>query len=121
MNDGNTIWLELRMRERVWLFGMEEGGQPLGVGSGWCTDVRIDDARVALVQFELARAEHEIWLRPRGPESVRLNTARAREPRRLTRRSMIEFLEYELELVLHTQQPRRETRISPVCVSGVVR
>ena len=101
----NPIWVELRFLGRKSLFELEEKGRPLGIGSGLCTDLRINDAKVALVHCELTRAGDSVWLVPTGSADVRLNAAHVGESCPLPARAVIEFLEHEIEVVIHTRLP----------------
>jgi hypothetical protein len=104
------IWVELWFRGQRLLVELEDHGRPLGVGSGFCSDLRIDDARVALVHCELIRVGDSIWLVPSGSADVRLNAAHVGKGRVLPERGVIEFLEYEILVVLHVGAARRSAR-----------
>ena len=116
--DRNLIWLELRFMGRSHWFEMEHGGRPVGVGSGLCSDVRIDGAGVGLVHFEFLRMGDAIWLMPNDFAHVRLNAAHLGTALPLPRRrSLVEFLSYEIEVVLHSRAPTSEylrSRNAPV-------
>ncbi|MGC4088021.1 MAG: FHA domain-containing protein [Polyangiaceae bacterium] len=90
---------------RASLFEMFEGSRPLGVGSGLCSDLRIDGAGVAMVHLELSRSGDSIWLSPRADGDVRVNAAHVGGSCKLSQRSLIEFLEHEIEVLLHTNMP----------------
>jgi len=105
LQNWNPIWVELRFMGRKSVFEFHETGRPLGIGSGLCTDLRINDAKVALVHCELMRASDSIWLVPAGSADVRLNAAHVGEACALPERSVIEFLDHEIEVVIHTRMP----------------
>ncbi|HET9957933.1 MAG TPA: FHA domain-containing protein [Polyangiaceae bacterium] len=98
-------WLELRYRGRTLMFEVTEGARPLTLGAGLCCDLRVDGAGVALVQFELARQSGKVWLVPKPAAHVRVNAAHVGQPRELSTRSVIEFLEHEIEVLLHARFP----------------
>jgi hypothetical protein len=60
MKDQGRIWVELRFMGRGSLFEMCEGGRPLGIGSGLCSDLRIDGASMTIVHLELVRRDNAI-------------------------------------------------------------
>jgi hypothetical protein len=106
------IWVELRFRGRSSVLEMPSGGRPLFIGSGLCSDLRIDCKFVAMVHLELVRSGDEVWLWVRGDGEVRSNAARVGESCRLPERAVVEFSEHELEILTHTKSPpnfRRRT------------
>ncbi len=104
-NVQGRIWVELRFLGRGSLFEMADGGRPLGIGSGLCSDLRIDSAGVALAHLELARRGDEVWLLLRGNGDVRMNAAHVGAACPVPRRAVIEFLDLEIEVLLHTEAP----------------
>lgn len=105
MQSGRSIWAELRFRGRTSYFEFYDEGRPLGIGSGWCSDLRIFDAKVGLVHCELRREGECVVIVPAGSADVRLNAAHVGPRAVLPPRSLIEFLEHEIEVVLHTRVP----------------
>lgn len=102
---GSPIWLELRYLNRSAVFELTEGSRPLSIGSGLCSDLRIAGPGVALVHFEIARNGGFVWLVTKPAAHVRLNAAHVGHPRVLTERSVIEFLQHEIEIILHKRVP----------------
>ncbi len=100
-----AIWLELRFLGRSSVFEMVDGGRPLGIGSGLCSDLRIDGVGVEMVHLELVRSGDVIWLVPRTAGDVRLNAAHIGRPCGLPLRAVVEFLEHEIEILIHPDSP----------------
>lgn len=105
MKDQGRIWVELRFMGRASLFEMHDGGRPLGIGSGLCSDLRIDSVGVAIVHLELVRRGSAIWLLLRGDSDVRLNAAHVGAACQVPWRAVVEFLDLEIEVLLHTELP----------------
>lgn len=101
-----SIWVELRFLGRKSFFELHDGGRPLGIGSGWCNDLRIHDPKVALVHCELTRDGDSICVVPTGSADVRLNAAHVGASAVLPSRSVIEFLDHEIQVILHAELPR---------------
>ncbi len=103
--DQGRIWVELRFMGRGSLFEMCSDGRPLGIGSGLCSDLRIDSAGVAMVHVELVRRGDVIWLVLRAEGDVRMNAAHVGAACPVPRRAVIEFLDLEIEVLLHSEAP----------------
>jgi len=99
------IWVELRFMGRSSLFEMHDGARPLGIGSGLCSDLRIDAPGVAMVHVELARRGDTIWLWLRAAGDVRMNAAHVGASCRVPPRAVVEFLDQEIEVLMHTKLP----------------
>jgi hypothetical protein len=104
MKNHVRIWVELRFMGRSSVFEMTDGGRPLGIGSGLCSDLRIDGPGVAMVHLELERSGNAIWLLPRTGGDVRVNAAHVRACR-LPPRAVVEFLDQEIEVLMHSELP----------------
>ncbi len=102
------IWVELRFLGRRSWFELHEGSRPLGIGSGWCTDLRILDPHVALVHCELVREGYSVRVLPTGSADVRLNAAHVGASALLPERCLLEFLGHEIGVVLHARLPHFE-------------
>jgi hypothetical protein len=105
MKDQGRIWVELRFMGRGALFEMSDGGRPLGIGSGLCSDLRIDSPGVAMVHLELVRRGDVIWLLLRADGDVRMNAAHVGAACQVPWRAVIEFLDLEIEVLLHSEAP----------------
>lgn len=105
MQSETSIWVELRFMGRTSYFELRKEGRPLGIGSGWCTDLRIHDAKVGLVHCELRREGNAVVIVPTGSADVRLNAAHVGARTTLPGRCLVEFLEHEIEVVLHIGVP----------------
>lgn len=116
MQSPSSVWVELLFQGRSSFVELHEGGRPLSIGSGWCTDLRIQDANVGLVHCEVVFENRVVYVRPTGSADVRLNAAHVGAGVALPERCMIEFLGHEIEVVLHVRRPvrvaapRRKTR-----------
>lgn len=107
MQSPSSLWVELFFQGRASFVELQEGGRPLGIGSGWCADLRISDAKVAVVHCEIVFDERVVCLRPTGHADVRLNAAHVGAGVALPERSLVEFLGHEIEVRLHIQRPPR--------------
>jgi hypothetical protein len=105
LKNQHRIWVELRFRGRSSWFEMRDGERPLGVGSGLCSDLRIDAPAVAMVHFELARRGDTVWLWLRADGDVRMNAAHVGACCRVPPRAVVEFLDQEIEVLMHPELP----------------
>lgn len=107
MQNPNSVWVELIFQGRSSFVELHEGGRPLGIGSGWCTDLRIQDAKVGIVHCEISYENRVVCLRPTGSADVRLNAAHVGAGVALPERCVVEFLGHEIEVLLHVTRPSR--------------
>ncbi|HET9956153.1 MAG TPA: FHA domain-containing protein [Polyangiaceae bacterium] len=109
-----NVWLELRHRGQMLVFELTDGGRPLMIGSGWCSDVRLDGIGVALVHVQIYLENGTLWLAPHSAAHVRLNAAHVGRLRALASHSVIEFLSYEIEIWVHDRVPHPVTGLASV-------
>lgn len=107
MQSPNVLWVELFYQGRSSFVEVQEGGRPAGIGSGWCADLWIRDAKLALVHCEIAFDRGVVYLRPTGHADVRFNAAHVGVGVVLPERGLVEFLGHEIEVRLHSRCPTR--------------
>ena len=107
MESPSSVWVELIFQGRSSFVELHEGGRPLGIGSGWCTDLRIQDAKVGIVHCEIVFENRVVYVRPTGSADVRLNAAHVGAGVALPERCLVEFLGHEIEVLLHVRRPVR--------------
>jgi hypothetical protein len=105
LKNQSRIWVELRFLGRSSLFEVYDCGRPLGIGSGLCSDLRVDGPGVAMVHLQLLRRGDEVWLLPRAAGDVRMNAAHVGESCKVPLRAVVEFLDHEVEVLLHSELP----------------
>lgn len=94
-----TIWLELRVDGRYCKFEFSaDEMRAVVVGSLPRADLQIDRPGVAPVHFHVERESNALWVVPAyGANDLRVDTARARGPRRISERAVIEFCDIRIE------------------------
>lgn len=101
-----SLWLELSLAERRWLFELKSGDdRAIVVGSDVNSDVLVVRPGVGSTHFHFERAGDAILLVPGYRAALRVNAVRAVEPLPLPPRATIELLNLSLEAVTHSEKP----------------